>query len=165
MCGQLHNLGSRLTHAHIKAVKISEKAATLQQSTGRGQCRVTVNGKSLPQISIVLFKASRDKGLKEKTQATHPKARWVKMETKYVVEEVGLIEKWVKTVERYLETELKDSVGSKTLKRLLNADQLSPSTWKAVVRTLSQRSSVWKLEGQSLVQQKAEKYGFIPEAA
>lgn len=163
MCGQMHSLGSRLTHADIKAVKISEKAATLQQSTGRGQSRVTVNGKSLPQTSIVIFKASRDRGLLEKTQATHPKSRWVKMETKYVVEEVGLIAKWVKTVEEHLETELKDKLSSRSLKRVLNGYELAPRTWAEIVRKASDGSTTWRLQGQSLVRQTAQAYGFIPE--
>jgi hypothetical protein len=78
MCGQLHNLGAQLTHADIKSVRMAEKAATFQQSTGRGQCRVSVNGKALPQLSIVIFKASRDNGLTQKIQAAFPKCRWSK---------------------------------------------------------------------------------------
>ena len=49
-----------------------------------------VNGKSLPQLSIVIFKSTRDIGLTEKIQAAFPKCVWNKMETKFVVEEVGL---------------------------------------------------------------------------
>jgi hypothetical protein len=164
MCGQLHSLGSRLTHAQIKSVKVSEKAATLQQSTGRGQCRVTVNGKSLPQISIVIFSSSRDNGLTEKIQAAFPKSRWSKMETKYVVEEVGLIETWVKKVETYLETELKDKLSSRSLKRVLKGDDIASATWTKVTKLVSDRSITWKGEGQSMVRQKAENYGFTIEA-
>ena len=145
--GQLHSLGSRLTHAQIKSVKISEKAATLQQSTGRGQCRVTVNGKSLPQLSIVIFKSTRDIGLTEKIQAAFPKCAWRKMETKFVVEEVGLIETWVKRVEIYLEKELRDKLSSRKLKEILNADECSlDERGKDGVDVPCDQSTTWRLE-------------------
>jgi len=164
MCGQLHNLGARLTHTQIKAVRVSEKAATLQQSTGRGQCRVTVNGKSLPQLSIVIFSNGRDKGLKEKSQEAFPQSVWSKMETKFVVEEVGLIEAWVKRVEMYLEKELRDKLSSRKLKEILNADDVASSTWKKVVRRASDHSTTWRLNGGSLVRQTAKSFGFVEAA-
>jgi hypothetical protein len=161
MCGQLHSLGSRLTHAQIRSVRVSEKAASFQQSTGRGQCRVTVNGKSLPQLSIVIFSSVRDNGLSEKIQAAFPKCRWKKMETKYVVEDVGLIESWVRKVEGHLEMELKGKISSRNLKVVLKGDELAASTWKKIVRRVSDQSMIWKLDGQSLVKQTAESFGFV----
>ena len=83
------------------------------------------------------------------------------METKYVVEEVGLIETWVKKVETYLQVELKDKLSSRSLKRMLKGDELAASTWKKIVRRVSDQSTSWKLDGQSLIRQTAGSFGVV----
>jgi hypothetical protein len=165
ICGQLHSLGSRLTHAQIKAVRVSEKAATFQQSTGRGQCRVTVNGKSLPQLSIVIFSQKRDKGLKEKIQAAFSRSQWEKWKTVYVKEDDGVIVRWMKTVEEHLSKETKDKVSSRSLRQTLKASHVAPRTWAVIIKRVSEASTTWKLEGQSLLKQNAKAFGFLGEAA
>ncbi len=86
------------------------------------------------------------------------------METKFVVEEVGLIEAWVKRVEMYLEKELRDKLSSRKLKEILNADDVASSTWKKVVRRASDQSTTWRLNGGSLVRQTAKSFGFVEAA-
>ena len=71
----------------------------------------------------------------------------------------------MKRVEVHLETELRDKLSSRGLKRMLNADELAPRTWAKIVKKAILPSVTWKLEGQSLIRLTAKHFGFDQEAA
>lgn len=103
-----------------------------------------------------------------------PGVTWKTWEPFYMKETDNLIDTWVGRVRKFLAGLENDRISSRSLKKAVHAEKVHPSTWKLVIQgttkqvSLSKKESntgnclvcAWKLEGQSLVRQTAEAYGF-----
>jgi len=108
-----------------------------------------------------------------------PGVVWKKWTPYFVPESEGLIETWATRVQTYLNhlEHEQSTISSRRLKKEVKADKVSPSTWKRIIRLITEKGQgskksmedgpfcQWSLEGSSLVRQTAEVYGFIKEVA
>ena len=76
--------------------------------------------------------------------------------------EESLMETWVEKVQVYLEglSEHQKTVGSKTVKKAVDAEGIAPSTWKRIAK---QEYPGWTRAGQSFVRLSAEYYNLDSE--
>ncbi len=165
MCGAKRDLGTSLVYRQVDSVQLAEKAATFQQATGRGQSRVTVDGKALPQISFLIYKNSRHYDLTGKIAPWFPEAQWVKYKPVFCDEaEEGLMETWTEKVQEYLEGLPQDQtkVGSKTVKKAVHAEGVVSSTWARITKA---EYDGWRREGQTFVSTLADDYDYSENVA
>lgn len=117
--------------------------------------------------------------IEETLSQVMPGAKWTTWKPYFVPESTGLIEEWSGKVQAYLNglPEKVTKVSSRAIKRTLEADKVAPMSWTRIIRTVTEQHQgskeltehgvvcPWKLEGQSLVKQTLEHFGFIKEVA
>jgi hypothetical protein len=77
MVGAVRSLGAKVVYQHVRSVQTSDTVSTLQQSNGRGQSRITVDGKVMPQLSWMIFHETKDQSITEGLKGLYPGATWV----------------------------------------------------------------------------------------
>lgn len=193
ICGAKRDLGAKLIYRQIRSVQTSDAVSTIQQSTGRGQSRITVGGKSRPQISWLIYHDTKEQNLTEGLRPLFPGAKWINYKPVFAqTPEPTLIEVWGLRVLEYLDRlplEVK-KISSRKLKGELGAGDITTKTWQRIVDHVCEQgskvvmtyrdqssmvdgqflnspttSTLWKREGSSLVMVEACLFGFEEEVA
>jgi hypothetical protein len=162
ICGAKRDLGAKLIYQEISSVQTSDAVATLQQSNGRGQSRVTVDGKSLPQISWFIFHETKELSLTEALRPLYPGAKWENYRPLFAqAPEPTLIEAWGQKVRDYLEhlpLEAK-KISSRQLKREVKAGKVAARTWNRIIDHVCSNSAMPHKRPSSMVD------GIVPNSA
>jgi hypothetical protein len=178
-CGAKRDLGSRLVYQQIRSLQTTDAVATLQQSNGRGQSRITVAGKALPQTSWFIFSETKEQSLTKRLKPLNPGATWVEYQPLFAqASEPTLVDTWSKVVLEYLDSLPMDQkkISGKLLKSAVGGSEVADATWKRIIDTAVELTSMdhrkissmsdgskvlthWKREGRSLVRVDAELFG------
>lgn len=118
-----------------------------------------------------------DAEIEETLTHVMPGVKWQTWKPYFVPESEDLVGTWSTIAIQYLNglDDTVDRIFSRSLKKSLKADRVHPSTWKQTIQTVTKQDhsskestgdgpvSVWRLEGQSLVRDTVELYGFAKE--
>lgn len=171
---QLNDIQADVNKTIANDLQLSEKAHLAYQALSRGTCRTVSGGQALPMNGYLV---EIDPEIETTLTRVMPGVVWKKWQPYFVPENEGIIETWVKTVQDYLNRLEEDSISSRRLKKEVKADRIAPRTWAVIIKTVSEQCIApkksmgdctvynWRLEGQSLVKQTAERFGFITEVA
>lgn len=174
ICGAYRSKTAKLEVHQVSAVQMTEKAVVFQQSNGRGSSRDTEFGKAKDQVTFAVWKDTGTQDLTYFLKKVYPGSTWINHQPAWI-KTTGKIDTWAETVLTYLSglpPEIK-KISSRSLKRELKADTLSPSTWKLIMKKVSTLYSSyreqcpfpeWRMVGSSLVRIDAEHFGFKDES-
>lgn len=180
ICGAKRDLGAKLIYRQIRSVQTSDAVSTIQQSTGRGQSRITVDGKSRPQISWLIYHDTREQNLTDGLRPLFPGGQWIDYKPVFAqTPEPTLIEVWGLRVLEYLDRLPLDllKISSRKLKVGVGAGDVAERTWVRLVDRVCELAAMtyrnpssmvggsyhvtpWKRDGRSLVRVEAGLYGF-----
>ncbi|MDE3050838.1 MAG: hypothetical protein KGJ48_13185, partial [Nitrospirota bacterium] len=162
ICGQKRDLQTGIDPAKVRSIRCAERAVEFQQSNGRGQSRITRNGRALPQVTLGIWKDYQGENLTELLKPWYRGATWERYQPRFTEASEDISSTLVQKVAAHMTTLPEDvvCVGSKTVKRCLRAEGIARRTWSRIVRQFIDQQNTWKLEGQMLVKQTAEAFGF-----
>ena len=168
--GQIRDIKGEVSKELADDIHLSERAHLAYQALSRGSCRFVDRGQARPMKGYMV---EVDPEIETSLSKVMPGVKWSTWKPLFLPETDSLVETWTKTVQDFLMGYDGVKIGSKTLKRTVQAEKLTESTWRRVVKAsfLPRRCSKeedlvrgdgveWKLVGQSLVKQTAESFGF-----
>ena len=172
--GQIDDLQGEIGKALAGDLQLSERAHLAYQALSRGACRFVDKGQARRMTGYMV---EVDPEIEAALSSVMPGVTWKSWTPFFMVESYNLIDTWAGRVRKFL-AELKDDrISSRGLKKAVHGEKVTPSTWKLIVQGATKQVSppkkdntgdclvcAWKLEGQSLVRQTAEAYGFTQEA-
>jgi hypothetical protein len=174
--GQTQDIKGEVNKKLANDLQLSEKAHLGYQALSRGTCRHVSNGQALPMKGYIV---EVDREIETTLNQVMPGVRWETWKPYFVPESEDLIATWARKVQDHLAglDESVTRVSSRSLKKTLKADKITPRTWARVIRSIDGKPcqgskesmgdgtvSNWRLEGQSLVRITAETYGFKDES-
>ena len=182
-----------LSKAYLTEVKLTNKAITVMQSTGRGPCRDMIEGKAGAQESWIIYHEDSDHALTTMIKGCFPRCQWKTWPLKTVsrLDEVGLMQTVQDSIQRYLDSlpNEVERVSSRQLKRELKAEKVASRTWTACIQAVAAKVALRHIDSlmtecafqwfrgsflrgralekgrQSLVRETAKAYGLLQEVA
>ncbi len=143
------DLAALVTPEETKLAKLTEKAVVYEQSHGRGQSRIMVDGKALPQEHFAIYpENARTGSLTDVLKPLYFGATWIEYKRKTTTKPDGVIAHWVAVVKAYLSELQRDSISSRELKQAVGAEGVAKGTWREVTRRVHEDADcLWTMIG------------------